>query len=263
MPMVSHEQSKLIEKIQNFLISNYAAPANVQLEDEVINLLEHPLLKQFMFANSQVTVIDHSIGGYRYMSDSIVDVTGYPKHEFLEKGLAFSFGLIHPQDLAILVPVFENLTALVQQVEKQNRNYVRFNYTCRYKAPNGYRFLYQQTIPLAFNESGMPYLVIALVSDITNYAKHDGVHYNITLNVPGEPIVTLLTSRHTVANNLLTDREGEIVKHLANGLDTNEIAERLFISKDTVRKHRQNILEKTEAKNSVHLVRMAVANGWI
>ncbi|MFM8741228.1 MAG: hypothetical protein ACKOC0_13640 [Cytophagales bacterium] len=30
-----------------------------------------------------------------------------------------------------------------------------------------------------------------------------------------------------------------------------------------MRKHRENILQKTGAQNSVHLVRMAVANGWV
>ncbi len=60
-----------------------------------------------------------------------------------------------------------------------------------------------------------------------------------------------------------TGREKEIVHLLANGFDSNGIAEKLFISEGTVRTHRKNILQKTEARNSVHLVRMAVANGWV
>jgi DNA-binding CsgD family transcriptional regulator len=197
------------------------------------------------------------------MSDSISDVLGYHANEFLEKGFTFSLGLMHPEDLAILVPVFERVTALIQQVEMQNRVYFRFNYSVRFKAPSGYRFLYQQNIPLAFNEAGVPYLVVALVSDITSYAKNDGVHYHVSVNVPGEPIVNLLSSRKTSTDNPLSDRESEIVEHLANGFATHEIAEKLFISEGTVRKHRENILQKTGANNSVHLVRLAVANGWI
>ena len=262
--MLHAQQAELINQIQSFFKTNYTAPSNAgQLDDDVKNLLENPLLKQFIFANNLIAVIDHSIGGYRYMSDSIVDVFGYPKNEFLEKGLAFSLGLLHPEDLAVLNPVFEKVTSLVQQVDEEKRSYFRFNYCCRFKSTEGYRLLYQQNIPLAFNEAGVPYLVLALISNITSYVKNDGVHYNVSVNVPGEPIRQLLSSHSTNENNPLTVRESEIVSHLANGFDTNEIAEKLFISEGTVRTHRKNILRKTGAKNSVHLVRIAVANGWI
>ena len=261
--MLHTQQTELIKQIQSFFKTNYSAPANGQLEDDVKNLLEHPLLKQFIFANNQVTVIDHSIGSYRYMSESSFDVMGYPASEFMQKGLSFAFGLMHPKDLAILVPVFEKVTSLVQQVSVEDRSYFRFNYSVRFKSPKGYLLLHQQNIPLVFNEAGVPYLIVALVSDITPYAKNDGVHYSINVNKPDEPIKVLLSSRSSSNNNPLSERENEIVQQLANGFDTNEIAEKLFISEGTVRTHRQNILQKTEARNSVHLVRMAVANGWV
>ena len=73
----------------------------------------------------------------------------------------------------------------------------------------------------------------------------------------------MLSSHSNDKNNPLTERESEVVSHLANGFDTHEISEKLFISEGTVRTHRKNMLEKTDAKNSVHLVRMAVANGWV
>jgi DNA-binding CsgD family transcriptional regulator len=261
--MLQTQQTKLIDQIQTFFKSNYTAPAGGQLDEDVKNLLEHPLLKQFIFANNQITVIDHAIGGYRYTSESIHDVMGYPASEFMKNGVSFALGLMHPDDLLVLRPVFEEVTSLVKQVSVEERPYFRFNYSVRFRAPTGYRLLYQQNIPLAFNEAGLPYLLIALVSDITSYAKNDGVHYSISVNVPGKPIRHLLSSRSATSNSPLTERENEIVQHLANGLDTNEIAKKLFISEGTVRKHRQNILEKTEAKNSVHLVRLAVANGWV
>lgn len=262
-PMVTLEQNQLIKRIQTFLLASYKAPANSAIDQHVKDWLEHPLLKQFIFANNQVVVIDHSIGGYLYVSDSIIDVLGHPKKELLEKGLAFSFGLFHPADLAVLAPVFEKVTSIAQQLPAGERPFFWFNYSFRYKRDNVFRLLYQQNIPLAFNETGVPYLVIALLSDITNYSKSDGVNYVASINKPGEPIRQLLSSRLVVKNNPFSERENEIVILLANGLDTNQIAEKLIISEGTVRKHRQNILEKTGAKNSVHLVRMAVANGWV
>lgn len=108
---------------------------------------------------------------------------------------------------------------------------------------------------------GLPWLVLALVSDITEYSHDDGVNFKLTLNLPDQPIKIIASGN--ASSSPFSDREKEIVLHLADGLDTNQIAEKLFISEDTVRTHRKNILQKTGAKNSVHVVRMAVANGWV
>ena len=62
---------------------------------------------------------------------------------------------------------------------------------------------------------------------------------------------------------LITKREKEIVRHLAEGLNSDEVAQRLFISSATVKTHRKNVIEKTGAKNTTHLVWLAVSKGWI
>jgi DNA-binding NarL/FixJ family response regulator len=58
----------------------------------------------------------------------------------------------------------------------------------------------------------------------------------------------------------LTSREVEILQHIAKGETTSEIALVLSISINTVKTHRQNILEKLPVKNSAELVRFAIEN---
>jgi len=61
----------------------------------------------------------------------------------------------------------------------------------------------------------------------------------------------------------LSRRESEVLQLLAEGLTTNEIAEKLFTSKRTIETHRQNILEKTQTKNTASLIRLAVTQGLL
>lgn len=61
----------------------------------------------------------------------------------------------------------------------------------------------------------------------------------------------------------LTDREAEVLPLICEGLSNAEIADRLFISKRTVDKHRANILAKTECKNTASLVLYAVRHELI
>ena len=61
----------------------------------------------------------------------------------------------------------------------------------------------------------------------------------------------------------LSEREIEVLNHIADGLTNEEIAEKLFLSKRTVESHRRNMLEKTGAKNSAALVKHAILEGLI
>ncbi|MGI4740101.1 MAG: response regulator [Janthinobacterium lividum] len=61
----------------------------------------------------------------------------------------------------------------------------------------------------------------------------------------------------------LSRRETEVLQLLAEGHTTNEIAEKLFTSKRTIETHRQNILEKTQTKNTASLIRLAVTQGLL
>ena len=60
--------------------------------------------------------------------------------------------------------------------------------------------------------------------------------------------------------NELSDRELEILCQVCLGLSNQEIADKLFISKRTVDKHRANLLSKTGCRNTAALVMYAIKN---
>lgn len=59
---------------------------------------------------------------------------------------------------------------------------------------------------------------------------------------------------------LLTRREIEVLKLIAEGLTNQEIADKLFVSASTVDSHRINLISKLQAKNTAALVRTALEN---
>jgi DNA-binding NarL/FixJ family response regulator len=62
---------------------------------------------------------------------------------------------------------------------------------------------------------------------------------------------------------LLTDREREILKLIAQEYTNKQMAEALFISERTVETHRKNIFRKTGTNNLVGLIKFAYANNLI
>jgi DNA-binding NarL/FixJ family response regulator len=59
----------------------------------------------------------------------------------------------------------------------------------------------------------------------------------------------------------LTRREHEVLKLIAAGKTTNQIADALFISSNTAETHRRNLLHKLHLPNAASLVRYAVEHG--
>jgi len=66
-----------------------------------------------------------------------------------------------------------------------------------------------------------------------------------------------------VAADPLTPRELEIVKLVAEGYSSDEIAEALVISKKTVEHHRSHVLEKLGMRDRVELTRYAIRRGLV
>ena len=63
--------------------------------------------------------------------------------------------------------------------------------------------------------------------------------------------------------DILSEREMDVLIGICRGLSTQEIAEKLFISKRTVDSHRANILEKTGSKNTASLVVYAIKHNLV
>jgi two-component system response regulator NreC len=71
------------------------------------------------------------------------------------------------------------------------------------------------------------------------------------------------TSHEVHALDGLTQREGEVLGHLADGASNAEIAETLGISPKTVARHRENIMRKLNLHSRTELVKYAIRKGII
>ncbi len=74
---------------------------------------------------------------------------------------------------------------------------------------------------------------------------------------------SLLSQKATQRQPSLSAREREIMSLLAEGLTGEEVAERLFLSAETVKTHVRNAMSKLEARNRVHAIAIALRQGEI
>jgi two-component system response regulator NreC len=61
----------------------------------------------------------------------------------------------------------------------------------------------------------------------------------------------------------LTDRQVEVLRLIAQGLTTQEVARRLYISPHTVESHRENIMSLLDLHNKAELIKYAIRKGIV
>lgn len=69
------------------------------------------------------------------------------------------------------------------------------------------------------------------------------------------------TNQDSVSHGELTTREREVLKLIAEGYKNKEIADLIYVSETTVRKHRANIMEKLDLHNASALTAYAIKHG--
>ena len=81
------------------------------------------------------------------------------------------------------------------------------------------------------------------------------------------PTLYIQASHHSnnqnVNSNCITQREKEVLNLIAYEHSSKEIAEKLFVSHETVNSHRKNMMDKLGVRNAAGLVRVAFERGML
>jgi DNA-binding NarL/FixJ family response regulator len=96
---------------------------------------------------------------------------------------------------------------------------------------------------------------IKLVAGGTNYICSE-----LSISILSNTMSPVAARNQIVEQVGLSKREVEVLALIAEGFTNAEIADKLFTSKRTIETHRQNILEKTGAKNTANLIKYAIGH---
>jgi DNA-binding NarL/FixJ family response regulator len=102
------------------------------------------------------------------------------------------------------------------------------------------------------------------MDDVEASIKHimDGKNY-FSQEILSVILNSINRKKQPAQHSELSEREIEVLYQICKGFSNNEIADILNISKRTVDKHRENLLSKTNTKNTAGLVMYAIKNGVV
>jgi DNA-binding CsgD family transcriptional regulator len=126
-----------------------------------------------------------------------------------------------------------------------------------------YKRMLQQNTSLQTDRAGNIVLLLMVITDISHLKKENTITGAI-LSVENEGCLIWDANDIQLKSQIaLSKREREIIKLLAEGFITKQIAQRLNVSEHTVNTHRRNMMEKTKAQNARALVKFAISHGVI
>lgn len=166
------------------------------------------------------------------------------------------YARVHPDDLAsrhLLELHFFHLlrkTPIAQRSNFRTHSVIRMRNSSGEYIPVLHRTFYQLS-----SSNGSLWLALCLYNFATDIDVRQGFVGIIQNTATGETICPDSES----AEDILSPRERQVLSLIEQGLASKEIAVRLSISKNTIDRHRQNIMEKLRVKNAIEALRVAKA----
>ncbi|TLM79128.1 LuxR C-terminal-related transcriptional regulator [Microbulbifer harenosus] len=175
----------------------------------------------------------------------------------------------HPEDLPFAARAEETaLRILNNQIgREQVRNY-KISYCGRLRTRDGsYRMFNHQALVLATDEANRVAKVLSIHTDISHITNRNNYKLSLLHLFGGESFLNIdvfdENNQVVGAPSLFSGREIQIVRMLAEGKTSVEMAEILGISQHTVKNHRKNILKKAGCKTTGQLVSKVLAEGLV
>ena len=190
----------------------------------------------------------------------LADVLGIPMEERKDTISSlyeeFVFGRANAEDLTcrhahelVFLHDLQPLTA------EERRDYYLSDFLRVHDAQGKCHWVEHRMFPLVCLEDGSFWLCMCVYTMSRDAMRKPKIVNTRTGNV------RILTSHDY--STLLSQREIEVLKLIADGLLSKEIAERLSISINTVNRHRQNIFEKLHADNAIEACKIGRVMGLL
>lgn len=200
------------------------------------------------------------------MSMSHISPTLYEMHGFDPETMTFNdvLGAIHPDDIDFVIKAEAFLTKFfAENIDRKKLLTYKISYCHRARLHDGaYALFNHQALMLTMDDEGGYGKSLNIHTRIDHLSNHNT--YKISLiGLNGEPSFMNMSLEQNQELKEFSKREIDIIKLIGEGLNNDEIAAKLFISPMTVKKHRTNILNKSDSKNTAQLIKNCILQGII
>ena len=183
-------------------------------------------------------------------------LTGYTLEEFNTEDLVH---YIHPEERELVKNLTQEVVRYVIRVDLRKAPAHLF-LSFRFRKKDGaYIKILRRSSSFELDVHGRLVSNFSLLTDISFIDSSNRVEWDFKANgIDGDEFKNVI---YSVYRDFYTPREKEILVLIDEGLTTNQISERLYISSHTVATHRKKMLKKADASSASELIYFCKKNG--
>ncbi|WP_312992917.1 response regulator transcription factor [Chryseobacterium flavum] len=205
-------------------------------------------------------VINYQTKGFEYVSDNPLFLCGKTSKEVKKLGYAFYFQNVKAEDVEMLIKINEAGFKFYDTIPVHERKLYSISYDFYLiNSRKNLMLVNHKLTPMFLTEQGQVWKALCVVSLSSNNSSG-----NVVLSKDGSDEIwkyDLAADAWERSEKIkLSSREYEILSLHASGRTINEIAEKLFITADTVKFHRKKLFEKIGVGNIAEALAYAKTN---
>ena len=248
--------SMIINEIEKKVI-NILPTSSIEFDEIDYSILEkrkNDWIKLSEVTHSIVLVFDCYTNKFVFVSDNIPKLYGLDSRRLFIHGHQPVIEVIHPDDIDYGLLVRKKIYSILRSFSNEEKRNYKAIHEMRIRNMRGeYIRIIEQEQVLELDKSGNIWLMLSAI-DVDASHESEIIKSHLYNFKTGEQIFIDLSD---TLDEPLTNRELEVLRFMKKGLLSKEIAEALKVSINTVNSHRQNILQKLKANNSIEAVNFA------
>ncbi|MDR3705042.1 MAG: LuxR C-terminal-related transcriptional regulator [Paludibacteraceae bacterium] len=226
-----------------------------------------PILYQMaQIGNSSISVYDLYQHNHAFYSLNFVTFLGYAFQQATDNGQQFLDSKIHPEDCLKLRESSNSFMKVLKHFTPDEK--LNFKFINEYRIMNIdgiYIWVIEQHQAFMLDNYGNIWLAISIIDISPNQSKKKEVSSQFFNFRTRRSIPFQFESKNDTEESsiVLTKRESQILSMVKKGFLSKEISDKLSISVHTVNTHRQRVLEKLGADNSIEAIIFATKYGLL
>ncbi len=207
-----------------------------------------------------ISVFQNKTQKAEYISPNVKEMFGYDETYDSILGMLHYIKLVAWEHITYPVQAVRIHAKIMKSIPKEEKSNVSIVYNgLKIKNKQGKTLrLFVQTIPLEIDEESNPVRTLSLCQDVAPYLKDNFWWIRYSYGSKPQKVKYFHSQNGKYFDHdVLSEREIEILKLIEKGMDSKEIADKIFLSPATVNTHRKNMIDRMGVIDTTALIQLA------
>ena len=251
MPQYEETEEKIVNHLEEWILATNRSPINksvggfLRSASPALNILAKTRVAAFVY--------DYENGSYSYFNDYFPILLNSTRRHIEKVGIRVMEERVHPEDFIKCLNLTRRTLEEFSKMKEDEKDSTQLRLFFRVKRKSGdYVWVLQSNRQVRWSKDA-PALDLAYMMEL--FDSHNPMKVMTVLQT-SRRVMEFLPDGETELLSQLSMREMEVLRLVATGFSTKELANKLVVSENTIKTHRRNLIRKLGVRNIAQAIGM-------